>query len=234
MKAKHDTTLVAIVGGSGSGKSWLAQRLVQDLGDRALSFSLDSFYRDRSGIPPDERESLNFDLPTAIEWSLFKSTLRDCANNAAFSLPQYDFQNHCRSRSPIPCAPASIAIIDGLWLLHHSDIRRMFDLTFYLECPEKLRMHRRIYRDVAERGRTLNASKQSFYETVNAMHEIYVVPQKIQAQRIVNCPFGEPEVAALCQSILAAGESCTSVPSPNFSNYDYSINSTFKQSSACP
>lgn len=226
MKPIHPTTLVAIVGGSGSGKSWLAKRLLRDLGQPALSFSLDDFYRDQSGLSPEVRESINFDHPAAIEWNLFEDTLRICSGQTPFSLPQYDFKHHCRGKKQIQCDPASIAIIDGLWLLHHPDVRGMFDLTFYLECPEELRMQRRIARDVAERGRTARDSRLSFLQTVNAMHDIHVAPQKFQAQHIINCPFGEPEIALLRESILdaSAGRSSENSIHLNLSNYDYAIN----------
>lgn len=223
MSAENFTTLVAIVGGSGSGKTWLAERLVYELGSRALSFSLDNFYRDQSGLLPEARESLNFDLPSAIEWPLFKDTLRANSRRRPFCLPQYDFQEHCRRKHQVFCDPAPIVIIDGLWLLHRADVRQMFDLTLYLECPVEIRMRRRISRDTTERGRTPKASERGFHETVNAMHDIYVAPQKCQAQRIVRFPFGEPEVASLRHSIFAARPSGNEIHQPSLI-YDKTIN----------
>ena len=197
-------TLVAITGGSGSGKSWLAKRLVREFGKNAMSFSLDNFYRDQSGLSEEDRKCVNFDLPTAIEWTFFKKTLRTCARRNLFNLPQYDFKKHCRCLQEVKCEPPSIVIVDGLWLLHRPDVRRMFDLTLFLDCPEDLRMHRRIYRDVEERGKPLPTSWQDFHQTVNAMHSVYVAPQKSHAHRIVQCPFGESEITSLQQSILEA------------------------------
>ncbi|MCC5788446.1 MAG: hypothetical protein JJT75_02345 [Opitutales bacterium] len=208
------TTFIAIVGGSGSGKSWLGERLARDLGPGALSFSLDEFYRDQSRGPSEEPDFFNYDLPSAIEWSLFKKAMRDCEKQNSFRLPQYDFTHHRRSEREKHCDPPSIAIVDGLWLLHRPDIRRMFDLTMFLDCPEDLRMHRRIERDVAERGRTLQASWHGFHETVNAMHRVYVAPQKSYVDHIVDCPFGEAQVASLRKSILTARLSDSYEPSP--------------------
>ncbi len=216
MKVGNSATLVAIVGGSGSGKSWLADRLRLDLGGSALSLSLDDFYRDLSALTPERRESINFDRPSAIEWSLFKKTLTACATGKPIRLPQYDFKHHCRLATEKLSEPRPVVIIDGLWLLHHSSVRRMFHVTVYLACPEKLRMHRRIHRDVIERGRTLRGSWEGFHTTVKAMHDQYVAPQEMQAQHVLECPLDEPAITRLQEGIRAASATGASVHSPAF------------------
>src|SRR3954468_16932055 len=96
MKTRHQTKLIAIVGGSGSGKTWLAGHLKNALGTQAALLSLDDFYFDLSKLPPEAREQINFDHPQTIDWPLFERALDDCLSGEATGVPQYDFATHTR------------------------------------------------------------------------------------------------------------------------------------------
>lgn len=193
--------LIAIVGGSGSGKSWLAERLRERLGKEADCFSLDNFYLDRSHLEAAERRSINFDHPRSIDWALVERTLALCRAGGDFRLPVYDFKQH--SRSPVweMCKPRQIYIVDGLWLLRRARVRRCFSLTLFLECSESTRLERRLHRDVIERGRTEPSIRDQFFGTVCPMHKRFVEPQRKQADLVIPEPIGPVQVDQLADHI---------------------------------
>src|SRR5439155_9499390 len=127
-KLKRSPFLVAIVGGSGSGKTWLAEKLQAALAGKAARLSLDDFYRDRSHVAPARRAKINFDNPGAIDWAGFERVLRECAAGKAASLPCYDFKTHCRLRTSKRLPPRPVILVDGLWLLRRPSLRRLFGL----------------------------------------------------------------------------------------------------------
>ena len=128
MNNEHQTKLIAIVGGSGSGKTWLAAELKKRLEPHAALLSLDDFYFDMSGVPPGTRDHLNYDHPQTIDWPLFESILDDCLMGRATGLPQYDFETHTRKREIRFFQPAPLVLVEGLWLLHQPKLRDWFDL----------------------------------------------------------------------------------------------------------
>jgi uridine kinase len=170
--------LVAIVGGSGSGKSWLAERLQAVLGPQAARISLDDFYRDQSHLSEADRASLNFDHPDAIDWPSLERVLHNLLAGRTAELPCYDFKTHCRERRVQSLEPKPIVLIEGLWLLHRPSLRDLFDLKLFIDCPSQTRLRRRIDRDVVFRGRTRASVEKQFNETVEPMHRKFVAPQK--------------------------------------------------------
>jgi uridine kinase len=170
--------LVGIAGGSGAGKSWLAQRLFNFYAPRAGRISLDSFYLDRSHLPLKRRDLVNFDHPRAIDWPLFEKVLREVKDGAQLIVPAYDFKTHCRMSGGEQWIPKNIVLVDGLWLLWRKAVRELFDITIFLDCAEELRLARRVARDVTERGRSEVSVRRQFKESVAPMHEKFVVPQK--------------------------------------------------------
>lgn len=203
MKKKCPTILVAIVGGSGSGKTHLAEKLCAALPGDALRISLDDFYRDRSRLAPGRREKLNFDHPRAIDWeSLLKVLEQLTAGRAAVS-PCYDFATHCRAGQPrmIPAKP--IIIVDGLWLLRRSSLRRLFELKIFIDCPTQTRWRRRLARDVASRGRTRESIREQFWNTVEPMHERFVAPQRRWADLVLKHDFSEQDARQLAEQLRA-------------------------------
>ncbi|HEY6167768.1 MAG TPA: uridine kinase [Verrucomicrobiae bacterium] len=188
MKNRHPVHLVAITGGSGAGKTWLAERLQTVLGDNAARLSLDNFYRDRSDLPPARREKINFDDPRAIDWPCVEQVLRQCRPGQVTPVPRYDFTTHTRLREPQLWEPKSLILMDGLWLLHRRSIRRLFALRIFIDCPEALRLRRRLDRDVCERGRSESSVRQQFQATVAPMHERFVAPQATHADVTLTQP----------------------------------------------
>jgi uridine kinase len=189
--------LIAIVGGSGSGKSWLAGRLHRLLGELAARLSLDDFYRDRSHLPVNRRESVNFDDPRAIDWPYVQSVLRACAAGRPTSLPRYDFSTHTRLSEREHWTPRPLILMDGLWLLLRPPIRRLFDLSIFIDCPSRIRLERRIARDVAERGRTSVAVRRQFVATVAPMHKRHVECQARWADVVLTQPYTAADVKHL-------------------------------------
>ena len=186
MKTNQRARLVAITGGSGAGKTWLADRLQRLFGAQAGRIVQDSFYRDRSHLPAEERSRINFDHPDALDWDCFRATLEALAAGRAARVPVYDFATHCRTTGGEAIEPRPIMIIDGLWLLHRPEIRPLFSLGIYMHCPEEERLRRRVARDTAERGRTEASVHEQFRATVAPMHRLFVDPQAQHAHLAIS------------------------------------------------
>lgn len=189
--------LIAIVGGSGSGKTWLAERLLEEFGDHAGRISLDDFYRDLAHLPETDRCRVNFDDPEAIDWPLFRQvTTRLCAGEAV-ELPHYDFATHTRRPETKPWQPRGLVLLDGLWLLQEADLRALYSLSVFVECPEEVRLTRRMERDQRERGRSAESVQAQFHRHVAPMHNRFVAPQARHADLVVNSDRGSAVIAEL-------------------------------------
>jgi uridine kinase len=177
VKKAKQPLLVAIVGGSGSGKSWLADKLQSTLGHNAGRLSLDDFYRDRSHLSTVQRARLNFDRPAAIDWTAFQRVLNSCLHYHEVQVPRYDFRTHCRHPGSCVLKPKPIMLVEGLWLLRSARIRKFFGFRIFLDAPMQLRLQRRLSRDVADRGRSRKSVQEQFRKTVEPMHRKFVLPQ---------------------------------------------------------
>lgn len=180
--------LVAIVGGSGAGKSWLASKLKSRLGLLAGRLSLDSFYRDRSHLSLKRRTAVNFDNPRAIDWPEFHRIMNELRKGNTVAVPRYSFKSHERCGETV-LEPRPVWLLDGLWLLHKRSLRRWFALSVFLQCPVTQRLARRLCRDLRSRGRTAESVRSQFEQEVQPMHERYVAPQQRWAQIVLkgNC-----------------------------------------------
>jgi uridine kinase len=193
---------IAVVGGSGSGKSWLAAEMRELLGDDAGHLSLDDFYRDLRHLPEDERDAVNFDDPAAIDWEALREVLECLERGEPARIPNYDFASHTRLPDFREFAMTRLVVLEGLWLLHHDWLREKFTLSVFVECPEEERLRRRIERDVMERGRTEESVRSQFSDHVQPMHERFVEPQRDRATRRVHSPMSEEEHAELVSACL--------------------------------
>jgi len=203
MKIQTPFKLIALVGGSGAGKTWLADRLCQDFGDEAASLSLDNFYSDLAHLKPAEREKINFDNPDAIDWPLFESVLHKLQQGVTTATPHYDFTSHTRSTEWKTLTPRPFIFVEGLWLLWPPQMREIFDLRIYLDCIQSVRFQRRLARDLNERGRTTNSILEQFSNTVAPMHERFVEVQKAWADLVIEESITEAELRRLIRAIRA-------------------------------
>ena len=200
MNAGNPPIIVAIVGGSGSGKSWLAERLQHSFGGEAARVSLDNFYRDRSRLPSRACARINFDHPRAIDWDCVQEFLRHVRRGVPSNIPEYDFATHCRT-GLLAWQPKPVVLFEGLWLLWKRELRPCFDFSIFLDVPATLRLRRRIVRDVAERGRTMEAIRHQFRLQVAPMHARYVAPQKRWADVVLGTRIGKREIDELAGTI---------------------------------
>ena len=194
---------IAVTGGSGSGKSWLAAELREWLGNEAVHLSLDDFYHDLGHLPPAARAVVNFDDPAAIDWEALREVLERFESGAAARLPSYDFASHTRQPATRDVARARFIVLDGLWLLHHGWLRDKLALSVFVDCPEAERLRRRVERDTQTRGRSADSVRRQFAEHVQPMHELFVEPQRQWATHCVESPLSPSAQAALFAACLA-------------------------------
>jgi uridine kinase len=203
MNTDQPSTFIALVGGSGAGKSWLADHLRREFGNEATSLSLDDFYRDLSHLLPLEREEINFDHPGTIDWPLFQGVVRELQNSVTAWAPRYSFVSHTRLAEREPHPPRPFIFVEGLWLLRPPRVRELFDLRVFLDCSESLRWQRRIARDLNERGGTRDSINEQFWNVVVPMHERFVEVQKAWADLVIEQPTSQTELGRLIETIHA-------------------------------
>jgi uridine kinase len=182
--------LVAITGGSGSGKTTIAQALARRLGAGAIVIAEDDYYRCSSTVKDFDPATFNFDAPHAKEHDLLREHLRMARSGEAFDKPCYDLVTHRRRADVERIAHAGTIVVEGIHVLADTELRALFDLKVYVEADEALRLGRRMIRDVEERGRTPRAVLDQFFTTVRPMHETHVAPQQAYADLLLRCEYG--------------------------------------------
>lgn len=202
MKKMPAPLLVAIVGGSGAGKSWLARRLQSILGNKAARLSLDDFYLDRPGLSLNRRALINFDHPRAIDWPLLERVLRDCLASRTTRVPQYDFKTHGRLPRSRIFRPRPLILVEGLWLLRNPRLRRLFGASIYIDCPAKVRLSRRLHRDSSLRGRSVESVRRCFRNVVEPMNARFVTPQTSRAGILLKSPITAADVRRVVKELL--------------------------------
>lgn len=178
--------LIGIAGGTGSGKSTVARKVLEKLppGDAALVHH-DWYYRDRRHLTPAERDRLNFDEPDALDNDLLAHHLAELKAGRAVECPQYDYATHTRSPATRRVEPRRIVVVDGILLYCVPALRDVFDLRLFVDTDDDLRLLRRLRRDLQERGRTVDSVAQQYEETVRPMHQLHVAPSKRFAHLII-------------------------------------------------
>ncbi|KAF0095870.1 MAG: uridine kinase [Puniceicoccaceae bacterium 5H] len=175
---------IGVCGGSASGKSTLAQRLTTAIGEpHACLLELDCYYRNRENIPPEHRG--NYDHPASLDTALFVHHLHELRAGNPVEVPCYDYRLHRREPGN-PLAPHPVVVVDGCLLLALPEVRACLDVTIFVDAPADLRLARRLQRDVAERGRTLESVLEQYLTTVRPMHAQFVQPYLEQADVLID------------------------------------------------
>ena len=187
--------IIGIAGGSGSGKSTIARRLVEEFGDRVTVLRHDDYYKAHHDITYEERTRINYDCPEAFDTDLMAEHLRLLREGRAVDCPVYDYTVHDRSDEVRRVEPNSVLIIDGILVLAEKQLRDLMDIKIFVDTDADVRIIRRIIRDVRDRRRTLESVVDQYLGTVKPMHEMYVEPSKKFADIII--PEGGRNIVAL-------------------------------------
>lgn len=195
------SVVIGIAGGTGAGKTTVAREVTDGLGDAVTRVPLDNYYEDPD-LPPADRESINYDHPSAFEWDLLRTHLQRLLAGRPIEMPQYDFTDHARTGERVRVEPTDVVVIEGIFALYDETITEMLDLRLYVETDADVRILRRIRRDVIERDRDLDGVIDQYLSTVKPMHERFVEPTKKQADLVI--PEGANTVAIeLLESAIA-------------------------------
>ena len=190
--------IIGISGGSGAGKTYLAEYLRKLYGNNLSIISLDSYYKDHSNIPFEDRAKVNYDSPEAYDKETLYKQLELIREGKSINIPIYDFETHTRKEETVPYTPTQIIIIEGILLFEFKEIIPFLDVKIYVDAPSDRRLARRIKRDMVERGRTLDSVLNQYFETVRPMHNLYIEPNKKLADIIydndVNEGFNDREI----------------------------------------
>jgi uridine kinase len=150
--------VIAIAGGSGSGKSTLAAALVASMGeDHAALLPIDAYYHDLAHLGSEERETVNFDHPDALDLDLFAAHIDALRSGRAVACPTYDFTTHCRLPDTANVSPRNTILVEGILVASRADLRATFDTLIFVATDVELRWQRRLQRDQHERGRDLGS-----------------------------------------------------------------------------
>lgn len=193
MSAK--TMIIGVAGGTGSGKTTLAENIARAFGDRVAVITHDSYYRDQSEKTYEERCKQNYDHPDAFESDLLCEHLDRLIRGESVDIPVYDYTVHNRSDKTRKVEPRNVIILEGILLFSDKHLRDMMDLKIFVDTDADERILRRILRDTKERGRSLDSVVDQYLTTVKPMHEAFVEPYKRYADIIV--PGGGSNPAAL-------------------------------------
>jgi uridine kinase len=173
--------VVAICGGSGSGKSLLCQALQKSFLSESVVFPYDAYNKDQSRLSQAERDQINYDVPAAYDQDLFLADLLTLKAGKNIALPTFDYPTHTRKKETIPLASKPLILAEGFLLFAIPEKRRYFDYLVYVDADPDVRLARRIARDATERGYPLKQVLWQYFSSVKPMHERYIEAYKKDA-----------------------------------------------------
>jgi uridine kinase len=178
--------VIGIAGGSGSGKTTVAHRVIRALPPESVAIlEHDAYYRDRPDLTYEERCQLNFDHPESLETDLLARHIQMLRSGEPAEAPIYDFKTHRRSETTRSVKPTPILIIEGILVFAEEVLRHQLDLKIFVDTDPDIRAFRRIRRDIEQRGRTFESIREQYYRTVRPMHLQFVEPSKRWADMIL-------------------------------------------------
>ena len=194
--------IIGIAGGSGSGKTTIAQAVVESVGsDRVVLIQHDAYYRDLAHLPFEERVRTNFDHPDSLETELLIAHLRALRDGESVERPVYDFSTQCRTAQTVKVDPEPVVIVEGILVLSEQELRDIMDLRIYIDTDGDLRVLRRLERDLLERGRSVQSVISQYLTTVRPMHLQFVEPSKRYADIIVPEGYNQNAVGTVTSMI---------------------------------
>jgi uridine kinase len=188
--------VVGVAGGSGSGKTTVVRRIAVSVGiEHVVVLEHDRYYRDRADLRLEERAALNYDHPDALETDLMVSHLAALRRGDAVELPIYDFARYARGAATQTVTPRRVIIVEGILILTDAALRELMDIKLFVDTDSDTRFIRRLRRDVADRGRSMESVIEQYLTTVKPMHLEFVEPSKRYADLII--PVGGHNTVAI-------------------------------------
>lgn len=183
---KNNTIIIGISGASASGKSLLANTIVNELGsDQVVVISEDSYYKDHSNIPFEERAKINYDHPDSLDHELLLTHLIQLQQGKSVEVPIYNHSLHAREKETRTIGKHAIIVLEGILLFVEQDLRELMDIRIFMETALDTCLVRRLKRDIKERGRSLDSVLKQYEETVRPMYLQFIDPSKRYADLIV-------------------------------------------------
>jgi len=178
--------IIGVAGGTGSGKTTVSQEILRRVGAQRIVFiQHDSYYRDQSHLRLEARAKQNYDHPDSLESDLLVAHLQQLQAGRAVDIPVYDFTQHTRLSDTHHVEPKRVILVEGILIFAELALREMFDVKIYVDTDADVRFIRRLRRDIAERGRTVESVIEQYVNTVRPMHLEFVEPSKRYADVII-------------------------------------------------
>ena len=178
--------IIGIAGGTGSGKTTVVNKIVQELPtDEVCVISQDSYYNATDNLPYDERSKINFDHPRAIDFDLIIKHLKELKDGETIDQPVYSFVSHNRTTDVIKTHPRKVIIVEGILIFNNEELRDLFDIKIFVHADTDERLIRRVRRDINERGRDVNEVLSRYQDTLKPMHQQFIEPTKNFADLII-------------------------------------------------
>ena len=204
MNKNFQPFVIGVAGGSGSGKSTVSQQVLASFGADMVSVVMqDDYYRDQTDLSLEARRKQNYDHPQAFDWPLLVEHVRALRHGETIAMPVYDFTVSNRSDKTIPVKPAPVIVIEGLFALYDAQLRDMMSLKIFVDTAPDVRFIRRMQRDVAERGRSLESVVGQYMDTVRPMHKQFIEPTKRHADVILPHGANGPAVDVITTKVAS-------------------------------
>lgn len=192
---------IGIGGGSGSGKTTIAESVVDHLDGRVTLVQHDAYYRHRPELSYEERTLVNYDHPSSLETELLVAHLKNLRSGASIDRPVYDFANHLRATETVRVEAGNVVMVEGILVLAEPGLRSELDLKIFVDTDPDLRLARRLERDITERGRTVKSVISQYFATVRPMHIEFVEPSRRYADIIIPEGYNPAAVATVVELI---------------------------------
>ena len=178
--------IIGICGGTGSGKTTLARKIMESVGrENVILVEQDSYYRNLADMPLDDRHQANFDHPDSIDSEMLMNHLKRLRLGQSIEMPVYDFKLHVRSDQCEHIEPKKVVLVEGILIFAEQRIAELLDVKVFVDTPDDIRFIRRLQRDINERGRTVESVIAQYFTTVRPMHFEFVEPSKRKADIII-------------------------------------------------